>query len=295
MSFLSMSPRFSSVTFYGDDTNPLVPAVLHVPGPRRAELARLRVTGPAVYLAFYDDERAYVGVSSRYSARAGESPHLDAYGVVQHLFVITEAEDRWSLGDAQAAERIIWETLNEVAGFATIGLIPRGAPLAERYGKVRAFCGRALQIVASTGHVLTTIPERALLAGATGNGDILGDDFVGFHDGTLYAFTGKEIEAQAVETDEGEWVLLRGSQIWSTPVPSAGQLVRVRLESLLYAGCLRPRESDPRLLVTRRDLSFSTASGAALFVAGSKGFGPAAWKRLCAVRNGMPGPLPRQP
>lgn len=296
MSFLSMHSAFSAISYFGDDERPLVPSVLHVPGARRADLSRLRVTGPAVYLALYADGiHAYVGVSGDYPSRAGESPHLTWHGALEQVFVITEAQDRWTLDEARAAERIVWESLNEVCGYVTLGQIPLGVPVADRYAQLRTFCGRALQIIAASGHALTNIPDAALLVGATGNSDILGDDLPGLYEGVLHEFVGKNIAAQAVEGPDGNWTLLAGSEVWSTPVRSAGQLVRVRHESLLYSGCIEPHPSDPRLLVTRRHLHFSSPSGAALFVAGSKGYGPAGWRRLCMVRNGVPGPLPRQP
>lgn len=296
MSFLSTHSAFSAVSQFGDDDHPLVPTVLHVPGNRRGDLSRLRVTGPAVYVALYADGiHAYVGVSGDYSSRAGESPHLTWHGPLEQVFVITEAQDRWTLDEARAAERIVWESLSEVCGYVTLGQIPLGAPVADRYPQLRMFCGRALQIIAASGHALTTISDAALLIGATGNSDILGDDLPGLYEGVLHEFVGKGIAAQAVETAEGDWMLLAGSEIWGAPVPSAGQLLRVRHESLLYSGCIEAHVDDPRLLVTRRHLHFSSASGAALFVAGSKGFGPTGWRRLCMVRNGVPGPLPRQP
>lgn len=296
MSFLSMSPTYKSVSFFGDDISPLVPVILHIAGHRRAELARVRVTGPAVYVALYANQsRAYVGVSADYPTRAGEGRHLDTYGAVQNLFIITEAQDRWTLDEARASERIVWETLREVCGLETVGEIPRGSPVAHRYAQLRGFCGRALQLIAGSGHVAFDAPDHALLAGALGNGDIVEKDSVGLPDGTLHAFVGKNIEAHAIETEEGDWIVLPGSEVWATPVASAGQLVRVRLESLMFAGCLEPHYRDPQLLVARMPLRFPSPSGAAQFVAGSKGYGPAGWHKVCRVREGTPGPLPRRP
>ena len=296
MSFLSMSRAYRSVTFYGDELRPLVPVVLHIAGHRRGELASIRVSGPAVYVALYADQRqAYVGVSGDFPSRAGESRHLDTYGEVKDLFIITEDQDRWGLEEAKAAERIVWESLNEVCGLDTIGEIPRGFPVADRYAQLRGFCGRALQLIAGSGHAQFDVPDYALLAGAVGNTDIVDEETKGLCDGVLHAFDGKGVEAHAIKTEAGDWIVLPGSSVWSTPVPSAGQLVRVRLESLLFSGSLEPHPIDPQLLVTRRRLRFASASGAAQLVAGSKGYGLGGWRRVCVIRDGAPGPLPPRP
>lgn len=269
----------------------LIPIVLHVAGRHRGQLAQLRSASPAVYIASYVDGQCYVGVSMDFRNRAGLSAHLDHYGVVRDVFIVTDAHDQLSEAMAAAGERMIWETIGDVGNYAMIGNIPRGAPLAQSYGELRAFCGRALQLMRDTGLMLTSVPEARLLSGARGNGDLMAPLASNAPDGTLHEFQGKGLLASAVETAGGDWILLRGSQISAVPVQSAGPLLRVRLESLLYSGHVR--ELDPRTLVTRRDLRFDTASGCSLFVSGSRGFGPSGWRPIATLLDGKRLPLLR--
>lgn len=288
MSFLSLSPRFSAVRYLEDDAQSLVPKVLCVPGGQRHQLASLSPCGPAVYIALYEDRPSldgplcYVGVSGDFRQRAGESPHLDQYGRVEQLFVITEANGHLTLPMARAAERIVWESMHEIGGYATIGNIPLGAPLAEAYDGVRAFCGRALQVIAASGQALVDISAKALLAGARGNSDLTFNVEPDFIAGNLYRYSARGLSAHAVETVEGEWVLLAGSQVAAVPTVSSGPLLRVRLESMLFHGTLVAHPDNDDCLIAREPLIFGSASGAALFVTGSKG-GSNHWRRVGRV------------
>ena len=288
MSILNFRRATAVSEFVG---TPLQPVVLHVSGVNRSGLALLGASGvAAVYVAVYSHGPVYVGVTANFGNRAGLSPHLSAFGRIEDVFVITERQERLSQEMAKAGERIVYETLREVARIETIGNIPLGSPLGDLYPEARAFFGRALQLIQSSGLLLGAVAPARLLAGARGNADLRAPLLATPPDGCLYTFEAKGIAASVVETDDG-WILLRDSQVCRQPVESAGPLLRTRIESMLYSGQLL--QLNDQLLVTRGNLRFESASGAALFVGGSKGFGVSAWRPGGTMRNGKPSSPPR--
>lgn len=288
MSFVSAITASSHINVHVDAL-PLVPSVLHVRGDRRNALTQVADTCHAVYVAQFADNVAYVGYTGDPGSRVGRSSHLDLYGGMRNAFVITDASGLMTEAFARAGERIVWEILRMTGRMRMIGNLPLGEPLGDSYPQARAFFGRALQMVAATGLMLEDIPGWRLLAGFLVSEDVFAPLSLEPPDGILHECNIKMLRAQAVERENGEWVLLRGSHICAQPAPSAGGLLRTRIETLVYSGHLKAVGADRYEL--QRDVKFSSPSGAIQFVAGSKGYGPHDWMALASVASGKLQPL----
>ena len=259
----------SSVTHTG--AIGFVPEVFVVDFADRLDLPP-EITGPIIYCAL-DGKTAYVGKSCRGRKRILD-PHLRGF---DRLLVIRDAAGHMTERQAGVAERILGLIVSGLPGYQLDkGVLPHGAhgDFSE-YLQLRLFAALGLCLGKEAGFGFADVPVLNLVVGAEGDPRRSGFEDPLHLDGTNYHLYAAGIAAQATE-HEGDWIIHPGSEVRSRLTRSATSVVNSLRNEWLFSGILVEEEGRFRLT---EPVGFSSGSGAANFLIGSKGPNLSAWTR----------------
>lgn len=236
-----------------------------------------------IYLALYGNS-AYVGRSGDTACRIAWGAHLRRYGLPELVIAAVDCADSLSEAQVKVAERQLTREVDEAVDLRRLNKdLPVGADVtAAEFAAVDQFVLQVVTAVREAGLAFTgrAAPQRTnSVAQFWPGGDGAGaNPAAGEAEGrAFYRLNSCGVVAHA-RVEDGQWIVLAGSQVRVRPQPSAGSIASRQRQELLYDGGLR--KSGNHLLLTK-DLTFSTASGAANFVVGSR-HKPEIWRPLAA-------------
>jgi len=271
-------------------TGHLQPSVLVTPGAERGSLRRLgALQRPGVYVLL-SDNRCYVGASAAVGRRVAAGSQLED---VDSIITITDKHGGLSEDDALVLERIMHARVATAREVALVNNLPDGAQVTpERYAELDLFAARACHALASTGHLFVHLCARTVLAGPRAEQGRMAPlrRFEEIPDGRLVELTfGDGHMALACHRADGDWVLLRGSDVRLDTVASAPASVSYLRAAWLHAGILELSHDRKSYMLTR-DVKFRSASGALHFVVGAKGAGRGGWQPIEPEPQAVPRP-----
>lgn len=253
-------------------TSSLVPAVVVAAGEARRGLGKLdALNRPGIY-ALVGERQIYIGASASVGTRvaSGQQP----IGDIQHIVVITDANDTLCDDDARAAERMFFARIEATRAFAVMNELPMGAAIdPQRYSELDAFLGQVCLALRHHGVMFTHGTARAVLSGPRQEAGRVAPQrpFNEMPDGARMELCfDSGLVALASRQSDNRWIVLQGSDIRIDTAASANSSVRFLRSAWLHAGLL-DLSADGRSFVTTRDLVFRSGSGAAQFCVGSKG------------------------
>lgn len=234
----------------------------------RADLPRF--TDPAIYLAIKKKD-LYPGSTGKGWIRIA-GPHLDTY---EKVAVIRDISGQLTDRLAAGAERILGLHCEALPKYHLATHLPHGAAVSrEEYIALRLFVAEGLTMAQRLGFGLEDVAAQKLIAGPTGP---LERAFAGgikaVPDGAEYHLYACGVEARAIES-EGDWIVLPGSEVRKKVTATAGSVAVSLRQEWLFSGVLRDQGSRYRLT---QPVVFSSGSGAANFVLGSKGPNLSGW------------------
>jgi hypothetical protein len=235
---------------------------------------------PGVYVAWSGDESAYIGTGGDIAKRISLGNHLHAPDCIA---AIVDRNGHLTPDDAQVAERVLHQYLAHAKMFAKLNGLPQGTNVdVERYDEIRMFVVNALVLLRRDGMLTSELNLRHLIAGPRSMSDAQVVPIPG--DGILHELDGLGVFARAMNVGE-EWILLRGSTVRKSVVPSAPSSASLRRAEWLHGGILRDLGHAYEVV---SNIAFDSASAAAQFVCGSKGrswvpVGPAASRDLLTL------------
>lgn len=271
-------------------TGQLQPSVLVTPGSERSSLRRLdALQRPGVYILL-SDNRCYVGASAAVGRRVATGSQLED---VDSIITITDKHCGLSEDDALVLERIMHARVSSAREVALVNSLPDGAQVTPaRYAELDLFAARACHALAGAGHLFVHLCARTVLAGPRAEQGRVTPlrPFEEVPDGRLVELTfGDGHMALACHRADGDWVLLRGSDVRLDTVASAPASVSYLRAAWLHAGILELSHDRKSYMLTR-DVKFRSASGALHFVVGAKGAGRGGWQPIEPEPQAMPRP-----
>lgn len=236
---------------------PFVPQLFVGTGSDRRDFARVNALHrPGVYILMNDDD-GYVGLGSNVGQRVatGQQP-IDG---IETVIAVVDANNFLTGEDARVVERILWSRLSASGERQLVNGVPDGAAVdPQRYSELDVFVAQACLTMRHQGLLFTESSARAVLAGprsepgrlekarlltAIPAGEILELNF------------GKGLMAVAARQSERQWVLLCGSDVRRTPVPSANGTAGFLRAAWAHSGLLN-LSHDGSSYTTQRDLVF---------------------------------------
>lgn len=260
---------------------PFVPQLFVGAGSDRRDFARASALGrPGVYILMNDND-GYVGLGSNVGQRVatGQQP-IDG---IETVIAVVDANNFLTAEDARVVERILWSRLSASGERQLVNGVPDGAAVdPQRYSELDAFAAQACLTMRHQGLLFTRSSARAVLAGPRSKPGRLEKDrpLTEIPAGEILELNfGKGLMAVAARQSERRWVLLCGSDVRRTPVPSANGTAGFLRAAWAHSGLL-DLSHDGSSYTTQRDLVFSSGSAAAQFCAGVKGHGLWAWRPI---------------
>lgn len=269
----------------------LRPAVFMVDGTSLSTLREVpEARQPGVYVGLWEDNgrgsghapvtRAYVGVGATDLAGRATANVRFAYPNTPDRLVAIVGDRRPLTGtEATAIERIAYRMVGVDPGIELIHQLPRGYPVGtQHYPLYWSFVSQAISILQHGGLLADAVPDAALTRIGQPEGGAMSDRYalVGCCGTILRLHTGGTA-AYAIKLEDDAVLLLAGAALRAEVQASAGPLIEVRREEMLFAGILAATD-DPAVLRTTADLRFATLSQAGHFVTGSKAGAPASWQ-----------------
>ena len=214
-----------------------------------------------------------------YIGMGGDVAHRIVYGSqiagsIDTIFGIVGGNCAISLNDARAMERMLWSRVWAHSRLSPVINRPDGAPIdAHRYGSLDRLLANACLTLQQEGVLFTGCTARDLVAGPIAEpyrvapGRALADVPEGE---ALELSFGKGLSAIVVRQDDGNFLLLKGSDVRAETVCTATSTVSFLRAAWLHSGLLE-RSATSRHYVVARDLVFTSLSAATQFVVGSKG------------------------
>lgn len=263
-------------------TGPLFePVMLRLNWCERRQLGRSPFwRRPGIYLLVSGTD-IYVGASAELSVRAGQGSQ--PIGNVETIVMLGDAGGQLRAEDALALERLMHTRLAACRDVTLVNTTPDGAAIApERFDDLQLLAGQFALFLAREGVAYGGQASRTILAGPRIEKDFstslrIFDEMPKGDIHELEYNTG--LQARAVRNGNGDWIVLRDSEIRIDTVSSANSTALYHRAALLHAGFLVPASHGRSYLLTR-DLRFSSRSAAAHFVTGSKGQGRGGWKPI---------------
>jgi hypothetical protein len=266
----------------GQRVSPLFePAMLVLDWPERRQLGPLDFwRRPGVYL-LVSGANIYVGASAELSVRVcqGSQPIRD----VETIAMVGDARGQLDFEDALALERLMHMRLAACRDLTMVNATPDGAAIAPgRFDDLQILASQFALLLAREGVAFAGQSSRNVLAGPRFEKAFSTSlrVFDQMPDGSIHEleFNGG-LQARAVHHGDGDWIVLRDSEIRIDTVSSANSSASYHRAALLHAGLLVPAPNGASYLLTR-DIKFSSRSAAAHFVTGSKGHGRGGWKPI---------------
>ena len=266
----------------GQVVSPLFePAMLVLDWRGRRELGRLDFwRRPGVYLLVSGTD-IYVGASAELGVRVcqGSQPIRD----VETIAMVGDARGQLGFEDALALERLMHMRLAACRDLSLVNATPDGTAIApDRFDDLQVLAGQFALLLARKGIAYAGQSSRNVLAGPRFEKAFSTSlrIFDQMPEGAIHEleFNGG-LQARAVHHGDGDWIVLRDSEIRIATVSSANSSASYHRAALLHAGLLVPVRNGACYLLTR-DLRFSSRSAAAHFVTGSKGHGRGGWKPI---------------
>jgi hypothetical protein len=259
------------------------------PGDQRRDFIRLdELHRPGVY-GLMSGASIYVGMSGDVAQRiaTGQQP----IETIETIFAIIDASGNLTIDDARCCERILWSRCAALGDRRLVNGVPDGAPVdANRYSQLDLFVTQACLALRQHGVLFTRGSVRSLMAGPRSEPGRLGPlrlpNDVPMGEVYELSFCDGMVALAAREADD-RWLLLRGSDVRSATVATAGAGPSFLRAAWAHAGLLERSADDSGYVVTR-DLVFGSGSAAALFVTGAKGRGLAGWQKIEPDGGGMP-------
>lgn len=250
------------------DSTRYVPSVSVVDVENRADLPRFK--DPAIYLAI-KGQNLYPGSTGKGWVRVAGA-HLDTY---EKVAVIRDVSGQLDDRLAAAAERILGLHCEALPKYRLATHLPYGASVSgPEYTALRLFVAEGLTMAQSLGFGLGDVALRRLIAGPSGAIErALTGGMKALPDGAEYHLYACGVEARAIES-EGDWIVLPGSEVRKKVTATAGAVAVGLRQEWLFSGVLRDEGARYRLT---QPVVFSSGSGAANFVLGSKGPNLSGW------------------
>ncbi len=269
----------------------LQPRIIVADGAQRTEFGRVDcLQRPGVYILLRGRD-AYVGYGAEVGFRIIDGRQMPG-GNPDCIISIADAMNGLSTDDARALERIIWSAVAGDTDFVLINGVPDGAAIEpDRYDQLSLFAS----------HVVLTLRQAGLmfLGGSAGEhiaGPVAEPGRLGaprrineLPDGRIMELNFCGLTALAAERDDGSWLLLRGSDVRINTAASASSSASFQRSAWLHSGLLEPTHDGSRLVVMH-DIVFSSGRAVSHFVAGSKSFGPSAWRPVDEDDTDAPAP-----
>lgn len=266
--------------------SPFVPKIIVGSGEDRRDFCRADVLQrPGVYILL-SESSGYVGVGSTVGQRiaGGQQPIEN----IEKIVALVDENNVLTANDAKVVERILWSRLAASGEREMINGVPDGAVVdVQRYSELDAFAAQACLTLRHDDLLFVGGSSRAVLAGPRGEPERVGKirPFNHLPAGDIFELNfGDGLVALAARQSDSKWVLLSGSDIRLTPVPSANCSTSFLRAAWLHAGLL-DLAPDARSYMSQRDLVFSSGSAAAQFCSGAKGLGLWAWRPMAGGQD----------
>jgi hypothetical protein len=245
---------------------------------RAAFKGETALTQRGCYLALYLRE-AYVGRSDRLIDRLLASKHLLAHGIPDLVIAVVDRNNILTPAQIRLAERLL---ARQVQRHGVLKLANDELPVGEHlpfseFAPVDRFVRETVRAL-SEGGLAFMSKGAPLLEMEARDPEIEPCDrpeTLEPEEARHYALHACGVHATALARD-GNWTVLTGSQVRTDIMPSAGSGIAQQRRELLLDGILV--QNGDHLLLTQ-DVSFTTASGAARFVVGSR-HKPEIWQAL---------------
>lgn len=261
--------------------SPFSPKVYVGSGDNRRDFCRAAdLQRHGVYILL-SQTSGYVGVGSNVGQRiaGGQQPIQD----IETIVAIVDDNNVLTIEDAKVVERILWSRLAAIGEREMINNVPDGAVVdVQRYSELDSFVAEACLALRHEHLLFVSGSSRAVLAGPRSEPERIGKirPFNHLPEGDILELNfGNGFNALAARQPDSKWVLLSGSDVRLTSVPSATCSSSFLRAAWAHAGLL-DLAPDGRSFTTRRDLVFASGSAAAQFCAGAKGFGLWAWRSI---------------
>jgi hypothetical protein len=233
---------------------------------------------PGVYIQFRRPN-VYVGYGGLVGERAATSvPKIG--GKPTLTAVITSQGRRLSAEEAKILEHMMWCRAAWDRSTKMEQSPPNGAAVTvEQYEELAIFAAQVSVLLRDLGLLFEGKPTRELNRGPRAEPGRLGKarHWDELPEGEIKEFRFGGLSAQAARQDDGRYLLLKGSQVRLETCPSATATASMLRASFVYSGVLRLSQ-DGFCYDLTHDVYFESATAAALFVSGSKGYGPQAWE-----------------
>lgn len=256
----------------------LQPCIIIGAGSRRAAFRHVELLHQTGVYLLLRGRDVYVGYGADVAVRATSGRQMPG-GTPEAIIGIVEAQNRFTDDDARALERILWNHVAADPDSSVINGVPDGAAVdPARYSQLMLVAAEVVLALRQAGLMFLGGSARAQIAGPRSEPDRLGaprriDDVP---EGRIRELNYCGLTAVAAERDDGNWLLLRGSDVRIATVSSASSSASFLRAAWLHAGIIE-LGPDGTSYVLKRDMLFSSGSAVGHFVSGSKGFGPSAW------------------
>jgi hypothetical protein len=230
------------------------------------------ITGPIIYVAL-SGRKAYVGKSGRGRSRVLGS-RLAGF---DRLLVLRDASGLMDERQIAICERIGALTIAGLRHYTLTQDLPAGEQGDyDEYVQLRRFVGQGFCLAKQAGFGFEDVSAADLMAGGRGDPNRLSPveprQLRGAEEYHLYA-VGINATASALD---GDWFVHAGSEVRARVTPSGSSVVTSLRHEWRFSGILVEEEGRFRLTEPVR---FSSGTGAASFLIGSKGPNLAAWSR----------------
>lgn len=266
--------------------SPFIPKIISGSGDDRRDFCRAdELRRPGVYILL-SETSAYVGVGSDVGHRVagGQQPIEN----IETIIVVVDDNNILTSEDAKVVERILWSRLAATGEREMINGVPDGAVVdVQRFSELDSFVAHACLTIRHEDLLFTSGSARSILAGPRSEPERVGKlrQFNHLPAGKIFELNfGDGLVALAARQSADKWVLLSGSDIRLTPVPSATCSTSFLRAAWVHAGLLE-LAPDHRSYMTQRDLVFGSGSAAAQFCSGAKGLGLWAWRAIDAGQD----------
>lgn len=235
---------------------------------------------PGVYL-LVAGRQIYVGASAELCVRAcqGTQPIEN----IEAVCAVGDARGALTFEDALALERLMHMRLSVCREIVLVNDRPDGAVIdPSRFDDLQLLAGQFALFIARHAIAFAGQSSRNILAGPRHEQAFATTlrIFDEMPSGVIHEleFNGG-LRALAVCRENGDWIVLRHSEVRIETVPSANSTASYHRAALLHSGVLVPAVNRSCYVLTR-DLRFPSRCAAAHFLTGSKGQGRGGWKPI---------------